>query len=153
MGLVERNALLNASLERAAEQLGDITPKVMERYYARLPEASTHFDYYGHDSHQRLEGDMVEQVLYCLMEWYSSPGEIEVLLGSTIPHHLETLKVEPKAFAELIDAVCSIIRDTIPTENTSECAVWDELRNELLSLSERECAYSLEWRARMAATR
>ncbi len=153
MNPTERSALLNAILERAAEQLGDITPQVMKRYYAKLPEASTHFDYYGHDSHQRLEGDMVEQVLYCLMEWHDSPGEIEILLGSTIPHHLETLKVEPRAFSELIEAVCTIIRNTIPAENTGECAVWDALRSELLSLSERECAYSLEWRAKMAATR
>jgi len=38
MDLEAKKAALNSSLERAAEDLGDITPHVMAAYYARNPK-------------------------------------------------------------------------------------------------------------------
>ncbi len=34
---------------------------------------------------------MVEQALYCLMYGFDSPGEIEILLLGSVPHHNDTL--------------------------------------------------------------
>jgi hypothetical protein len=40
--------LLESSLERAAEVLGDLTPHVFEAYYRRIPEARQRFEELGH---------------------------------------------------------------------------------------------------------
>lgn len=66
--------LLNAILERGAEQLGDITPLVMERFYRRFPEARETFRTLGAAYGAQLEGEMIERTLHCLMNWLESPG-------------------------------------------------------------------------------
>lgn len=142
MDLVAKKAALEASLERAAEQLGDITPHVYETYYRRCPEAKADFDHHFPGDSHPLEGQMVEQALYCLMEWFDSPGEIEIILLSTVPHHIETLHIEPRHFSELINAVCETIVATIPPERSEELAVWKELRGELIALFDASALYA-----------
>lgn len=126
---------LNSSLERASDLLGDITPLVMERLYARRLDALTCFETLSVGNRKQLEGEMVEQVLYCLMEWYSSPGEIEILLLSTIPHHIDTLGVGPGLFNDLISIVCETVMETIPPDAVQEQATWAELHAELLAIA------------------
>lgn len=138
----EKKALLLASLERAAEELGDITPHVMAAYYARHPEARERFEELHSGNPDRLEGQMVEQVLYCLMEWFDSAGEIEIILITTVPHHIDTLNIPPTFFADLIDAVCDTVVATIPADRAGERAVWDELRHELLDITNNSAAYA-----------
>jgi len=43
----QKSMLLENSLERAAERLGDITEPVMNRYYASHPEARASFNEHG----------------------------------------------------------------------------------------------------------
>ncbi len=142
LDITEKKSALETSLERAAELLGDITPHVYDIYYRRCPEAKADFEYHFPGDNHPLEGQMVEQALYCLMEWYDSPGEIEIILLSTVPHHIETLKIEPSHFSELIVAVCETIVSTIPAQNTEELAVWEELRGELMALFEASARYA-----------
>jgi len=138
----QKRELLDASLERAAEQLGDITPHVMERYYAKLPGARERFEHFQPDNRQRLEGQMVEQVLYCLMEWYECPGEIEFILLNTIPHHIDTLGIAPEHFAELLLLVCDTIAGTIPVDQPDERAVLAGLRATMLDLYSQGASYA-----------
>jgi len=63
MELPIKKAALEVSLERAAEQLGDITPHVYETYYRRFREAKADFDYHFPGDSHPLEGEMVEQAL------------------------------------------------------------------------------------------
>ena len=142
MNIAAKKAALEASLERAAEQLGDITPHVYETYYRRCPEAKADFDYHFPGDRHPLEGQMVEQALYCLMEWYDSPGEIEIILLGTIPHHIETLKIPPRHFSELIIAVCETIVTTIPPNRPEELAVWEELGGELMALFDASAQFA-----------
>jgi len=142
MDLAAKKQALETSLERAAELLGDITPHVYEVYYRRCPQAKADFEYHFPGEGHPLEGQMVEQALYCLMEWYESPGEVEIILLSTVPHHIETLHIEPNHFSELIIAVCETIVSTIPPENTEELGVWAELRVELMNLFEQSAKYA-----------
>jgi len=139
----EKKALLASSLERAADRLGDITPHVMAAYYACQPEARQRFEELQAGNPGLLEGQMVEQVLYCLMEWFDSAGEIEIILVTTVPHHIDTLHIPPSFFADLIAAVCDTIVATIPAERRGERAVWDELRRELLAITGNSAAYAL----------
>jgi len=41
----------------------------------------------------RLEGEMMEQPLYCRMTWFECPGEVTGLLMTSVPHHKQTLEV------------------------------------------------------------
>ena len=133
MKLEAAKCALDASLQRAADLLGDITPHVFARHYKSHPESMVEFVQDFPAGRQALEGQMVEQVLYCLMTWFECPGEIEMVLLSTLPHHIDTLKVAPEHFTALIDAVCDTITDTIPADQIEELAVWRELRGELLN--------------------
>jgi hypothetical protein len=132
----ERVSLLEQSLHRAAEQIGDITGPVMTRYYQRHPEAMAAFDAHALGNRPALEGDMVERVLYCLMQWLESPGEIEMLLTGSVIHHNDTLQIPPTWFEELVKAPADIIVETIPPENSAEIAVWKDLRQDLHKLIE-----------------
>lgn len=134
MDVAEKQSVIQIGLTRAAEVLGDVTAPVYELYYKRCPEARERFDYFYPEGRERLEGSMVEQVLYCLMYWFDSPGEIEIVLITTIPHHIETLGVTNDMFAKLITAVRDTITATIPPEAESERTVWRDLHDELLQL-------------------
>ena len=136
MNTAERVSLLEQSLHRAAEQIGDITGPVMTRYYQRHPEAMAAFDAHAQGNRPALEGDMVERVLYCLMQWLESPGEIEMLLTGSVIHHNDTLQIPPTWFEELVKATADIIVETIPPENSAEIAVWKDLRQDLHKLIE-----------------
>ena len=143
MDVEAKKALLQSSLERAAGQLGDITPHVMASYYARHPEARERFEVLHSGNPRRLEGEMVEQVLYCLMEWFDSAGEIEIILVTTVPHHIDTLHIRPGLFIDLIAAVCETVVSTIPPDRADERGVWAELERELSRLSSSSAEYAL----------
>jgi hypothetical protein len=131
MRLEEKKALLHVSLERAAELLGDITQPTMEHYYLRFPAARSAFEELWQGNRSQLEGEMVERALYCLMYWFESPGEIEILLSGSVLHHNDTLRVPPEWYGGLIDATTDVIVGTIPPDHGPELDVWDELRREL----------------------
>lgn len=137
MKITEKIELVEQMLTRAAEQLGDITAPAMENYYRRFPEARAAFDGHGYSDRTQLEGLMIENSLYCLMYWFELPGEIEILLTGSVPHHSDTLQVPPKWYGELIEATADVIAATIPAENARELAVWDELRTDLRDLIEQ----------------
>jgi hypothetical protein len=136
MRVEQKKLLLEESLERVVEQIGDITQPTMERYYFRLPAAREAFERLWPGNRSQLEGEMVERALYCLMYWFDSPGEIEIMLGGSVLHHNDTLRVPPEWYAGLIDATVDVIVATIPPANGAELEVWDELRRELGGLVE-----------------
>jgi hypothetical protein len=136
MRVEQKKLLLEESLERVVEQIGDITQPTMERYYFRLPAAREAFERLWPGNRSQLEGEMVERALYCLMYWFDSPGEIEIMLGGSVLHHNDTLRVPPEWYAGLIDATIDVIVATIPPANGAELEVWDELRRELGGLVE-----------------
>jgi len=131
MLIEEKKALLDVSLERAAELLGDVTGAAMARYYAAFPDARHAFETLWPGNRAQLEGEMVERALYCLMYWLESPGEIEILLNGSVLHHNDTLHVTPEWYSGLIEATAEVVVETIPRQNALEFAVWQELRDEL----------------------
>ncbi|MEP3226490.1 MAG: hypothetical protein ABJO01_10980 [Parasphingorhabdus sp.] len=134
MDLNRKLKLLETSLERAAGRLGDITIPVMERYYAEHPGAKKSFQDHGLGNRFKLEAEMVESTVYCLMTWLERPEEIRIMFGSTVPHHEETLKVESHWFNGLVDAAIYVILATIPEDKPAERALWQEIQQELNTL-------------------
>lgn len=100
----------------------------MAKYFASHPGAIISFQEHGLGNSVKLEAEMVESVVYCLMNWYDRPEEIRIMFGSTVPHHKDALNVSHEWFAGLIDAAISIISDTVPETNEEELAVWAEIR-------------------------
>lgn len=141
MSAPEKTALIDRILTRTAEQLGDITDPVMALYYRRFPHARKLFELHSEADLRSLEGQMVEQALYCLMYWFDSPGEIEILLLGSVPHHNDTLHVPPDAYRELLVAAADVVEETIPLENSEELAVWEHLRSELTELIDRSSKF------------
>src|SRR3546814_18744049 len=87
MERAEKMALLDRGLTRAAEAIGDVTPAVMARYYARYPEASASFEHHGLGKTAALEAAIVENGLYCLFHCIDRRGEIDLFIETSVPHH------------------------------------------------------------------
>lgn len=121
-------ALVERSLERAADALGDITAPLMTRYYAAYPAAEASFEHHGLGRRALLEAEMVGNVLYCLMTWFERPEEIRIILYDSIPHHAETLKVEAGWYEGMLWAGIELIEDTLPEDAADERTAWAEMR-------------------------
>lgn len=141
MDTAAKRALLETSLERAAEEIGDITRPVIDLFYQRFPESREAFDRLWPGRRDTLEGEMTERTLYCLMQWFESPGEIEIMLMGSVPHHDATLQVRPEWFAGFIDATADVITATIPVDRTDEQEVWQELRAELQEIVDQSASF------------
>lgn len=142
MSVEDKQRLIHSGLERAAEVLGDITAPVYALYYAHCPQARARFAELHANGQERLEGSMVEQVLYCVMYWFESPGEVEIVLLNTIPHHIETLGVTVEMFSRLITAVCDTVVAIIPADAENERAAWHELHVDLMGLCAESAQYA-----------
>jgi len=125
--------LADASLERAAEILGDLTQPVLERFYNRFPEARAAFAHHGGERQARLEADMVETALYCAMGWFERRSEVEIVLAGATPHHQETLAVPIAWYRGLFEALVTVVVETIPSGETDERAVWSEISAGLMA--------------------
>ena len=134
MNMQEKNLIIETILIRASEQLGDVTKPVMAVYYERFPEARELFAHHGSHRLCGLEGEMVQQALYCLMSWFESTGDVEVMLWGSVPHHNDTLHVCPEYYQGLLTATIDVIESTISTENKQELEVWKELCDGLADL-------------------
>ena len=141
MQIPEKQVLLDSSIERAAALLGDLTPHVFARYYPAFPEAHERFEELSLHSRNSLEGQIIEQSLYCLMQWFESPGQIRIVIVGTVSHHIETLQISPSCFSGLMDTICDVIVSTIPADCPGERAVWQELREAMQGLFAEGCKY------------
>jgi hypothetical protein len=130
----QKQALIDESLVRAGDLLGDITDLVTKRFYDRCPEARPVFHAHQPVDTRHLEGLMVEQSLYRLMRWWESPGEVETVLLSTMPRHIEELGVTEAMVAQFISMVCDVISDTIPNERLDEHDTLAELEGTLIDV-------------------
>lgn len=127
----DRSSLLDASLERAAEALGDITGPVMARFYATYPEAQEAFEHHGGGGPGKLEAEMVENALYWAITWLDRAAEIQVHLGGSVPHHAERLNVPAPWYRGLVEAVADVIAATVPSDRPEEREIWRKIRDGL----------------------
>ncbi len=123
--------LVDAILERASDVLGDITSHVMQRYYAAMPQAKERFAFHNPNRPSKLEGEMIEQALYCLMRWHTDRSEIEIILDTTVPHHMYALDISLELFTGMMDALCETVAETIPASAVDELRCWQEMRRKM----------------------
>jgi hypothetical protein len=123
--------ILDAILVRAADTIGDITAPVMARFYRDHADARASFESLSNDGAAKLEAEMVETILYCVMTWIIRPSEIEIILTNTVPHHDQTLEIRPGWFDGLFDAVNVVIAGTIPADAQAEQQLWAKITDDL----------------------
>ncbi|MDE2435849.1 MAG: hypothetical protein KGM49_06285 [Sphingomonadales bacterium] len=128
---MEAPSPMETSLERAVEKLGDIVPLVMARFFATHPEAKASFAHHQPDNPARLQAEMVDNALYILMTWHSRRTEIEITLGTSVPHHVETLKVPTAWYAGLIEATIDVIAEGASPRSFAEHEMWAATRHSL----------------------
>lgn len=126
--------IVETALERAAEQLGDVTPLVIGRFLARCPDAEASFAQHWPHNPERLKAEMVDNALYCIMTWFERRAEIEIILYTSVPHHVETLKIPAQWYRELLGATVDVLAGTCPEAAADEAALWVELRAALTGL-------------------
>ena len=137
----EKQAVIEQGLEHAAETLGDIVPLVMARVYARTPAARDMFDHYGLGARARLEAEMVDNSLYCVMTWFVRPEEIKGLLYTSVPHHNDALEVPADWYSDMLRDVINIVVETLPSEAANEQAIWREVESGLIAAIEATRPY------------
>ena len=107
----------------------------MAAFYHHYPEAEAVFETLSRGCRAQLEGQMIENSLYCLMRWFEAPGEIEIMLRDSVPHHHKTLQVPADWYLDLIEVAADVIADTIPAQNAVELEVWKNARCDLRTIS------------------
>lgn len=125
----ERQTRTEAALAHAADVLGDVTPLIMAEFYRRFPAARESFEFHAGGNPARLEAEMVDNALYCLMTWCERRAEVEFILQTSAPHHADTLHVPIEWYAGLVDATVAILAAS--ARDAQEAALWAELDVEL----------------------
>ena len=135
----EKLAILNTSLEYAANTLGDINPQVLSNYYSAYPEAEKEFDrlsFGNREIRTRMERSMIDSALYCFMAWYEYPSEVDLTLQGAATQHSDT-KIPLSLVTGLLQATAEVIMSAIPKNDGQALGVWRELEANLIDIMDQ----------------
>ena len=132
----QRQQIIEAGLERAAEVLGDVTVQVMAEFSRRYPDARASFQHHSPHNPASLEAEMVGNALYYVMTWFESPAEARIAFDSSVPHHRVALGVPPDWYRGFIEAFLDVVEPAAAPVG-DEITAWAELRDGLIGLVER----------------
>lgn len=132
----ERQQIVEAGLERAAEALGDVTAPVMAEFYRRYPDAQASFQHHSPHNPGSLEAEMVGNALYYVMTWFEAPGEARIAFDSSVPHHRVALGVPPDWYRGFLETFLDVV-EPVAALSDQDKAIWTELRESLVGLVER----------------
>jgi hypothetical protein len=127
---IDREALVRESLKRLADERGDITAEVLDRYYRAQPDARGSFERHGLNDIPGLEARMVSESVYLLLRWVEEPVAARIDQATTIVHHNDALDIGPRWYMGLIDAVLDILLEAAE-ERPEELATWQAIRTEI----------------------
>lgn len=118
------------AFERAANAYGDITPKVLSRFYESYPNGRELFSSNAGGQLSLLEGNMVEETAFFLLGFCEGSQEAETILTQSVPHHIQTLKVPMDAMTAFIDAFLFVVASKVDTSEPAAAAL-SQLRSAL----------------------
>ena len=127
VGIAER------SLERLSVERGDVTVEVMKRFYHAFPDARASFIHHGLSDIAVLEGRMVAESAFLLLQWSENPQTARIDHGTAVPHHNDTLKVGPHWYLGMVDAFLTLLYETIPADAEEERSHWEKVRFEIVT--------------------
>lgn len=112
--------IVTQSLERLAERVGDPTPQVYERLFARLPQAEARF---ARDVTGDIKGEMLSMVFGCLMD-PAGPYQVNLVKSERVNHDgYGTPNDEFDSFFQIVKETC---RDLLGSDwTTAEEAAWN----------------------------
>lgn len=134
--MASRSALVQSGLERLADRRGDITGRVLARYYRQCPQARASFRHHGREQTAELEGRMVAETIYLLLQWATDPAAARLEQANTIVHHNDALDIPPHWYLALIDAVLAEVLETPGEDPAAECKAWLSIRDEMAEFIE-----------------
>ncbi|WP_430425800.1 globin [Phenylobacterium sp.] len=112
--------IVTQSLERLAERVGDPTPQVYQRLFARLPQAEARF---ARDVTGDIKGEMLSMVFGCLMD-PAGPYQVNLVKSERVNHDgYGTPNDEFDSFFQIVKETC---RDLLGSDWTAaEEAAWN----------------------------
>ena len=112
--------IVTQSLELLAERVGDPTPQVYERLFARLPQAEARF---ARDVTGDIKGEMLSMVFGCLMD-PAGPYQVNLVKSERVNHDgYGTPNDEFDSFFHVVKETC---RDLLGADWTAaEEAAWN----------------------------
>lgn len=118
------SAAITSSLELVGEKCADPTPLVYERLFRQSPEVKPLFI---RDSEGLVKGEMLFQVIECLIDFAGSRSYSANLIPSELRNH-ENIGVPPEVFATFFRTVAETFRDIAGEDWTNEMdEAWREL--------------------------
>lgn len=133
----QRKELIEARLERYAEQVGDPTASIMAEFYRRFPDARASFVHHSSGNPAPLEAEMVGNTLYYVMGWFENPIEARIYFDTSVPHHRVALNVQPDWYRGFIETTIDVIEEEVPPADAAEAEAWMAMREGLVGLVER----------------
>lgn len=121
-------ALINETLEKVVERVGDPTPQVYARLFAAQPEMEALF---VRDTDGSVRGHMLSEALDGILDFIGARTYADNLIRSEIVNH-ENLGVPPDVFATFYANVRDTFRDILGDEWTPDMeSSWQGLLGEL----------------------
>lgn len=125
-------ALLEHTLDRVAERLGDPTPQVFERLFARWPELQGQF---CNDPAGSVRGEMFLRALECLLDAAALSRFAAGFVSAQQLGHLD-YGVSSAQFMQFFDTMVEVFKDALGDEWTPQIdAAWDRAVNRMYHLA------------------
>jgi hemoglobin-like flavoprotein len=121
-------ALIEFSLELAAERAGDLTSLVYDRLFAEQPDAKALF---WRDKNDSIKGEMLARAFEALLDFIGERQYADHLIQTSAQVHTE-YGVAPDVFRTFFTTVASTIRDQLGEQWTPQiAAAWDRVLAEI----------------------
>ena len=117
-------AVIEASLNRLGERVGDPAPLVYDRMFAAHPEMAALF---CNDTSGSVRGEMLARVFDTILDYIGNRSWATHLLVAECENHA-AYGVPPRVFTGFFAVVAATVRDGIGADWTAETAsAWDAL--------------------------
>ena len=120
--------LLEHTLDRVAEHIGDPAPQVFERLFARWPELQGQF---CNDPAGSVRGEMFHRALECLLDAAATSRFVAGFVSAQHIGHLD-YGVSTVQFMHFFDTLVEVFKDALGDEWTPQIdAAWDRAVNRM----------------------